>query len=1082
MQAYVTKSKAFTKYYHVILGHDRQNLVHPELFVARQIVKKDGINQKTDNGFDKTYEIHPWDLEDQTVYAWNSHANYYTALPAKEKAIINSIKKFINNSGEWKILVSFHNTQCRLGLDSSVCHGNHLHLVVETAVGQLSKHGLYRSMQIQMKKSEGICSMSEIKHHLPQFMRYLAEDPEKTFLGTNSETMREMYKDENTIAGTEKTWNLEQIEEENPVETRKLAAFDFNIAQPSTSKDTDDVKAPEHLQKTKSADSIQFIIELMKKHRNARTLSALAANYDLFSDTGKAICAIATSQQGKKIFDMAMNQLNSELHTETIADIIKKLPDKIPGYMTPYQSQAMFNAWCIEQGISPRRLVCTLQMILDGKSHKRVGIYFSGRPNSGKTAITNSMWDCLSDIVGKITKENFCFQDCANKRIIIGEECSIGVHNIDNYKDLLSGSTLKVPVKNQAPGDCTPAIVMLNSNITYYQNLNTEQTAALRVRLFNFENLKQTRCLKHMTGKFHPRLLYDNVLPISDDEVQYIQQGEHTIWTQEPIGWGLEFTGSWDDIMQNDATNTEQAIDAGMGTKRKRTDTEVHALSEDGGITRSQKIRKSSDTTTGKDEGNIIRTRETGTERRNTDLTGNTSETRQNSSDDEELTEIHETQGNGSNSGKANSKKPTENEEDDDFEITPSQMPRGRTTPDYELEETTKTPAKTSTPEPTPVKTKRLRTKKTAKHELEVKILKDINDKMTDVDIMKMSDNFGEEFWKYARKITHDMETCKVTMIRKAAELERDGADSAWSKVSTRKDYVTLIRSLDLPYTLPTHNKHDIDRHIAGYLRRMSSFVLSAVKYETINYLYQKKQKQNEAPFTYKITYYKSDEPNLPKRRWSYGDPDATWDPASISFVPDREIETGDPDDYHVHSTHFVHSYLNNPSAKDKLRTTITYKSYNNETILVLGLECRPARKTKWIRDITIQSNDERDIVKCKPLCPPTELSEEELDEETIAWKHLQIGCAFRALTNRPCKEFYTGQVHHTTKGNLITRYLDFLRLNIPLIRLCHSNHYRMLLLIEHVFEMMFHDHLAFIFPVENFTDSSHYRERKPKA
>lgn len=548
MDKYLASSSRLTKkFYHVLVGNDNTPILHPELFQARKEVRKDGkivMHEK----FEKTYAVHPWDLQDVTVKNWSSNNQYYIALSQPEKSAINAIKKFLNTE-DWSTLVVFHDTECRLGKHYS--HRNHLHIVVDTNIQELSKHGTYRSMQNQITKQGGRVNLSEITAHVDQFIRYLAEDEEKIFLGSNSDSLRELYKISVTETGQSTEWNLQDVENDNPLKNRTNIPFAYKTDVQAEQPDQDEpitASAPEHLIKNKASDSIQFLVDLFKKHSNSRDINSLISNYDVFSDTGRALCTIASQNNGDKIVKIALNQLAQEQRNQSLGEIIQNLKDDIKDFMTPRHSQAIFNTWCREQNISPRKYTCMMQMLLSGKGHKRIGVMLQGRPNSGKTALTNTMWTCIKDEVGKITKENFCFQDCPGKRIIIGEEISITVSNIENYKDLMSGTTLKCPIKNGQPKDCTPALVMLNSNISFTTNINREQIAALSVRLYNYENLKESKTLRHMTGNLHPKLFYYNVTPLSQDEIQYLKANENSVWDDTAIGYQEEFTGSWTDI------------------------------------------------------------------------------------------------------------------------------------------------------------------------------------------------------------------------------------------------------------------------------------------------------------------------------------------------------------------------------------------------------------------------------------------------------------------------------------------------------------------------------------------------------
>lgn len=539
MQKYLDKPQL--KYYHILVGHETKHIIHPELFCARRAVEKDGQQVMTKDNYPKTYEIASLDLTDTTVTSWTSKNSHYGPLTGQEKGAINAVKKFINNQPEWKNMVVFHDTECRI--DNKYSYGNHLHIVVATKITQLSKHAAYRSMQQQIIKLGGTCRMGHIKEWVESFVKYLAKDTEKQFLGANGDELREMYKECEAMTGQMEQW---KIEDEDSVAPKRAAAFEYELENDAQ---TEERQVPKHLNdKAKSADTVQYIINLLKDNKDAVTIQHLLRKYPINSETGKALCHIALSQGGNKAFELAQNYL-TELDTlKTPEELILELPDEITDYMTPRQSQAMFNSWAKYQNINRRKYTAIMQYLLGGRGKKRIGVFMHGRPDSGKTVFSNTIWGPVNTIVGRVTREPlFLFQDCPKKRILVAEEMAITIANIENYKSALSGATLQCSIKNKTPENCTPYMVMMNSNTTYRYHLDGDKIEAIEVRIFNYENLKPFKLLKKMTGNMHPKLFYDNVSPLSQEEEIRIRTGEGE-WTDEPIGYGEEFTGNWEEI------------------------------------------------------------------------------------------------------------------------------------------------------------------------------------------------------------------------------------------------------------------------------------------------------------------------------------------------------------------------------------------------------------------------------------------------------------------------------------------------------------------------------------------------------
>lgn len=568
------KLTAPTKTYVGLIGHETLNIIHPELFTARARAEKDGKPLLSDKGYEKSYDIPEWELGNQVVTAWTSKQSHYGELEPKQKGVINAIKNFLNRE-EWKCLVVFHGTECRM--EKQYTYGNHLHVVIQTTQSVLSKHGKYRSMQDAIQKIGGICTLRPVKADLQGFLKYLMEDNEKIFLGANSEELLDQWRDAETY-DNDKGWELGQEEKEDKEQNKRNAVpFIKEVKRSAPPTVEEETEVPQHLQnKKKLVDNVNFLIDMLRKNKDIRDINQLTVRYGMFSQEGQALCNIGLSNNGPKAFALALRQLEEEDNKTTLEEKVKALPDKIENYMDIKSSQAIFNAWCEEQGISARKYAMTMQLLLSEKSYKKIGLYLQGRPNSGKTALTNNMWQCLGSSVGRITKETFCFQDCAGKKLIIGEEVAITEANVDRFKDLLSGGTLMCEIKNRAPAPCTPKIVLINSNNAYTLNIGRAGAEQIKVRIYNYDNLKKTQVLKHMKGHFHPRMFYDNILPLQQDEIVNLtyNTGE---WSMEPLGVGA-FTGDWSEIHTQDDGGNSEEVQAEQGGRPEEASAAAEVL------------------------------------------------------------------------------------------------------------------------------------------------------------------------------------------------------------------------------------------------------------------------------------------------------------------------------------------------------------------------------------------------------------------------------------------------------------------------------------------------------------------------
>lgn len=562
MERFVKKVKA-SKQYRLLIGHKYNNFLHPDLFLGRKEVTDTNGKKQYQDKYVKSYKMNDIQLREMTVFNWSSDATALNMLEPKQKVAVNSIKMFIN-CADWKTLMVFHDKECD---ENPHKYGNHLHIIIETDQKNLSRHHLYRNMYGNMCNTGGVCSLQALHGDQMSACHYLSRDPEKIFLGTNDTDLLQMYTDsENMPKQQMRPFMYEDEEDVLPQRTR-------DTVKPSIERqESKDKEMPNHLKQTKSVDTVKYLTGLLEEYPECATLHELLGKIDEDSPDYTALCTVGTTTAGKQAFSMALQAIKKKKELTTIYDRIKQLPEVIPKHMTPRQSQAIFNAWCAEQGRKPKYICKLIQMLTQEKGHKRIGLYLQGAPNSGKTALTNSIWNPIKDTVGKITKgDSFSFMDCAGKKIVVGEEIAITAANIEKYKDMMSGATVKVEVKNKGSEDCTPCLVLLNSNMEFSANLNRQQISAMKARLYNISGLKRSSTLRHMTGHLHPRLFTDEVEDLTEDDIAMLGTGVEGDWGDEPIGRGEVFSGNWDEIralwQTEDVGNTPKP--APVGTRHK---------------------------------------------------------------------------------------------------------------------------------------------------------------------------------------------------------------------------------------------------------------------------------------------------------------------------------------------------------------------------------------------------------------------------------------------------------------------------------------------------------------------------------
>lgn len=559
MDRYLSKDTDVT-HYHVVIGHKTKNIIHPKLLQPRcQARDKNGAPVMGAGDYFKSFVMDDEQLRENPVYSWSSDNVCLCSLPNPEKNTVNSIKTFLNHSEDYQTAVVFHDKSCSEEGKRGYAYGNHLHVLLKTELEQMYSHKLYRNMKRAVDKLNGYCKLSEITGDVMTFLHYLSGDDEKTFLGAKSQELLTMYLESENITGALKPYFQRDVDE--PLNAKKsMASYKWSLendqtdAGPSQSRnllplDVETQVIPDNLRRDNSGKSVKYLLGLLKEHPKCRDISQLVSALTPFSEEWSAVVHCATTPGGKAAFNLALSQFIAELTDMTVAELVLQSEDNLDGYMSPRQSQAMFNAWCFEQNIKPKMYCAVMQMLLSGKGQKRIGVYLHGQPNSGKTVMTNTMWTAFRDVVGVLTRDNFILQDCGGKKIVVGEEVAITPANLERFKDLMSGAIVKCERKCLAPVDCKPYMVFMNSNRTYSSQLDSQGAVAIKCRIYAFENLKRSKIMtsSSMLGYMHPKMFFDGMTPFTEDDFACLRSNLD-IWNFEPCGHGEVYSGSWDEI------------------------------------------------------------------------------------------------------------------------------------------------------------------------------------------------------------------------------------------------------------------------------------------------------------------------------------------------------------------------------------------------------------------------------------------------------------------------------------------------------------------------------------------------------
>jgi hypothetical protein len=134
-----------------------------------------------------------------------------------------------------------------------------------------------------------------------------------------------------------------------------------------------------------------------------------------------------------------------------------------------------------------------------------------GESNSGKSLLMRSLIPVFDSIIGEVHQScanQFSFQDCVAKNLILAEEFVIGEELQDQIKLLMEGSCCKVAVKCKADGyiEHTPFLITSNRDITCW--LKGEDKVAINNRQFSYKT-RNTPQLKEVLKPLNPAMWYD---------------------------------------------------------------------------------------------------------------------------------------------------------------------------------------------------------------------------------------------------------------------------------------------------------------------------------------------------------------------------------------------------------------------------------------------------------------------------------------------------------------------------------------------------------------------------------------------
>ena len=166
-----------------------------------------------------------------------------------------------------------------------------------------------------------------------------------------------------------------------------------------------------------------------------------------------------------------------------------------------------FKEWCGEQDINPVELLKELWKVCYQWHPKRNTIHLQGASNAGKTYWLHSMIPEKSVIGEMITSQDFAFQECTNKRLILINELTLSTpEHAELHKQILEGQPVMVNVKNKPASLMERKPVLCSSNQPIWTHLSNERTTFMN-RCYPHLGLRPSLVLKEASGRANPKFI-----------------------------------------------------------------------------------------------------------------------------------------------------------------------------------------------------------------------------------------------------------------------------------------------------------------------------------------------------------------------------------------------------------------------------------------------------------------------------------------------------------------------------------------------------------------------------------------------
>ena len=564
MMSYLQKANRAV--HHMVVTPSDQHPVADKMLLQamKQVYGPDGEPKRHSvHGYLINTPMEEDELHQLPVLKWITPGAILQGLTFEAKSLINKIKEFLNSN---QVAVWLHDTD----EPDHKCHsrkGPHLHIVSESTCANSRNLKNFRALQNACTKFNCGLYVSKVMSTPDKVYLYQLQDPEKTFLGSNSRFCLDTINELRNSVDAQVDGFDENIESDN--QTNVLSKVNPALLKgPVSTEDAEpgDKRAgPSDLpprKRSKHVDNVYLLQRCIEQNPDVGSLQEMVLLYKNTEDY-QQLADMFFDVKADKYWTMAQQECSTLSQEADIYHRLDEVPDSLRNMMTPEQTLALFNSWCEEQAINARALAYVLIACLQGRVYKKIGVYLQGASNSGKTYWTSTLFHPMSKIVGKMTTGGrFCLQDCSKKRIIIGEEVGIAVDNVDRLKELMSGEVTTFERKMKSPGTCKANLVLLNSNNLPFANVPQEK-AALENRMFLFRNLKKSKVLPSALrgmNQTRPNPKFLRLIePPTAQELQDLNAGVYprTTYVTDNLGLVPQFNGDWESWSEELARNRQ---------------------------------------------------------------------------------------------------------------------------------------------------------------------------------------------------------------------------------------------------------------------------------------------------------------------------------------------------------------------------------------------------------------------------------------------------------------------------------------------------------------------------------------------